>query len=89
MVKQLSYVLTDVLNTGEVDYLTDNNTAVVKEEQLPPITPSGRRLLSPESVDEGMEVSPQVPLLQEHAMTACVLHCIERALHSLTFYREA
>ena len=75
LVKQLSYVLTDILNTGDVDYLTDNNTAVVKEEQLPPVTPSGRRLLLSEvpAVDEGMAVSPPVPLLQVCAMIACVL----------------
>ena len=62
MVKRLSYVLTDVLNTGDVDYLTDNNTAVIKEEQLPPVTPSGRRLLSSEvpAADEAMEVCSQV-----------------------------
>ena len=75
MVKRLSYVLTDVLNTGDVDYLTDNNTAVVKEEQLPPVTPSGRRLLSSEvpAANGGMEVCSRVTPLQVHAVMACVL----------------
>ena len=42
-------MLTDTLNTGEVDYLTDDNTAVIDEQQLPPLTagwPSGRKLLA-------------------------------------------
>ncbi|CAK0785070.1 hypothetical protein CVIRNUC_008276 [Coccomyxa viridis] len=77
MVKRLSYVLTDVLNTGDVDYLTDNNTAVVKEEQLPPVTPSGRRLLSSEvpAAYGGMEVDMEmVPLSDsEHRAMAAWL----------------
>ena len=58
MIKQLSYLLTDILNTGAVDYLTDDNTAVIDEHQLPPITPGnpypgpGRKLLSRLEADE-------------------------------------
>ena len=56
MIKQLSYLLTDILNTGNVDYLTDDNTAVVDEHQLPPITPGdpvpGRKLLARLEADE-------------------------------------
>ncbi len=56
MIKQLSYLLTDILNTGNVDYLTDENTAVVDEHQLPQITPTnlgpGRKLLSSLEADE-------------------------------------
>lgn len=56
MIKQLSYLLTDILNTGTIDYLTDDNTAVVDEHQLPPITPGnpnpGRKLLSRLEADE-------------------------------------
>ena len=51
MVKQLSYLLTDILNTGAIDYLTDVNTAVIYEDQMPPVTP-GRKLLAWPEADE-------------------------------------
>jgi len=59
LIKQLSYLLTDVLNTGEVDYLTDENTAVIYEDQLPQLTAGtpGRRLLSAGLREEAEEVS--------------------------------
>lgn len=54
MVKQLSYLLTDILNTGAIDYLTDVNTAVIYENQLPPVTAGipGRKLLAWPDADE-------------------------------------
>ena len=56
MIKQLSYLLTDILNTGPIDYLTDDNTAVIDEHQLPPIISGnpgpGRKLLSRLEADE-------------------------------------
>ncbi len=57
MIKQLSFLLTDILNTGNIDYLTDDNTAVVDEHQLPQITPTnpGRKLLSSLEADEVSE----------------------------------
>ena len=66
MIKRLSFLLTDILNTGEIDYLTDDNTAVIYEEQLPPLTvgsASGRRLLLGGPRDEIMEVGAQPGLL--------------------------
>ena len=66
MIKRLSFLLTDILNTGDIDYLTDDNTAVVYEEQLPPLTvgnASGRRLLLSGPRDEIVEVGAQPGLL--------------------------
>ena len=66
MLKRLSFLLTDILNTGDIDYLTDANTAVTYVNQLPPLTvgnASGRRLLLSRPRDEMVEVGAQPGLL--------------------------
>lgn len=66
LIKQLSYLLTDVLNTGDIDYLTDENTAVIYEDQLPQLTAGtpGRRLLSAGLREEAEQVSE--PIVHAH-----------------------
>lgn len=43
----LTHMLTDTLSTGDIDYLTPDNTAVTEVQQLKALTlpPPGRRLL--------------------------------------------
>ena len=66
MIKRLSFLLTDILNTGDIDYLTADNTAVIYENQLPALTVGnafGRRLLLNRLRDETLEVGAQPGLL--------------------------
>ena len=80
MIKQLSFLLTDILNTGNIDYLTDDNTAVVDEHQLPQITPTnlgpGRKLLSSLEADEVSEspatcIHTHIVIHEEAAPSPC------------------
>ena len=81
----LSHLLTDTLDTGVVDYLTPDNTAVTDVHQLQPLAiPVGRRrkLLAATTLPGAMvgTLAASTRLLCMHArQPACASGCLQPA----------
>lgn len=77
----LTHLLTDVLDTGIVDYLTPDNTFVTDVHQLEPLAiPSGRRLLAASLLRP--QVHPSQPCVSPVALQEVVLHT-KKSLYTL------
>lgn len=82
----LTKLLTDTLNTGEVDYLTPENTAVIDVQQLPALViPEGRRrslLQLPAAWRGGGGPSAEVKIHCHHLLNCAsnpLLHAVIKA----------